>query len=297
MKPTNQILETFLEDNSFINLIKSNTCFKSKPGSCIDLILTNKPRSFQNTIVMETGISDQHALVCSFFETTFTKMPPIKLKYRNYKQFEIHSFLHDVGQLPEEISYSKWEKDFVKMLNKHVPLKTKVIRGNRKSFITKNLKKPIMKQSALKKRANISNYPEIIKLYEKQRNYVVIQVEKFRQYFQKHMPHSASKKFWKFCKPFFSNKTSNFDDKIILVEKWEVVSKNEEIATHFNNYLNDITKGLNTKKWYISDKLSDGRLVNAVRKYQNHPGIIKIKSSAETTQLFYFSVVMIFLRS
>ena len=92
MKPTNQILETFLEDNSFINLIKSNTCFKSKPGSCIDLILTNKPRSFQNTIVMETGISDQHALVCSFFETTFTKMPPIKLKYRNYKQFTFYSF-------------------------------------------------------------------------------------------------------------------------------------------------------------------------------------------------------------
>ena len=167
MKPTNQILETFLEDNSFINLIKSNTCFKSKPGSCIDLILANKPRSFQNTIVMETGISDQHALVCSFFETAFTKMPPIKLKYGNYKQFEIHSFLQDLGQLPEEISYSKWEKDFVKMLNKHVPLKTKVIRGNRKSFITKNLK---MKQSALKKSANISNYPEIIKSYEKQRN-------------------------------------------------------------------------------------------------------------------------------
>ena len=40
------------------------------------------------------------------------------------------------------------------------------------------------------------------------------------------MPHGASSKnFWKFCKPFFSNKTNNFDDKIILVEKGEVVSK------------------------------------------------------------------------
>ena len=27
MQPTNQILKTFLEDNSFVNLIKSNTCF------------------------------------------------------------------------------------------------------------------------------------------------------------------------------------------------------------------------------------------------------------------------------
>ena len=52
MQPTNQILETFLEDNNFVNLIKSNTCFKSKPGSCIDLILTNKPGRFQNTGVM-----------------------------------------------------------------------------------------------------------------------------------------------------------------------------------------------------------------------------------------------------
>ena len=63
------------------------------------------------------------------------------------------------------------------------------------------------------------------------------------------MPHSASyKNFWKFCKPFFSKKSKNFDDKIILVEKGEVVSKNEKIATHFNNHFNDITEGLNIKK-------------------------------------------------
>ena len=42
MQPTNQILKTFLEDNNFVNLIKSNTCFKLKLGSCIDLVLTKK---------------------------------------------------------------------------------------------------------------------------------------------------------------------------------------------------------------------------------------------------------------
>ena len=99
-----------------------------------------------------------------------------------------------------------------------------------------------MKRSALKKRPSISNNPEIIKLHKKLRK-----VKK--EYFQKLMPHGASsKKFWKFCKPFFSNKTNNFDDKIILVEKGEVVRKNAEIATHFNNYFNDITEGLNIKK-------------------------------------------------
>ena len=83
----------------------------------------------------------------------------------------------------------------------------------------------------------------------------------------------------------------NFDDKIILVEKGEVVSKNEKIATHFNNYFNNITEGLNIKKWSISDKLSDDPLVNTFRKCKNHPSIIKIKSSVETTQVFDFNFV------
>ena len=150
-----------------------------------------------------------------------------------------------------------------------------------------------MKRSALKKRANISNNLEIIKLYKKQRNYVVnISRTGKTEYFQKHMPHGASSKnFWKFCKPFFSNKTTNFDDKSILLENVEVVSKNEEIATHFNNYFSDITKRLNITKWCISDKLSDDPLANAIRKYENHPSIIKIKSSVETTQLFDFNFV------
>ena len=37
--------------------------------------------------------------------------------------------------------------------------------------------------------------------------------------------------------------------------------------------------------------MSDDPLVNAIRKYENHPSIIKIKSSVETTQLFDFKFV------
>ena len=170
--------------------------------------------------MMETGVSNQHALIFSFLKTIFTKMQPNKLQYRNYKKFEVRLFLQDVEQLPQEISYTEWEKDFVKTLDKQAPFK----RGNHKSLITKNLRKEIIKRSSLKKRANISNNTEIIKLYKKQRNYVVNLSRKVKkEYFQKHMPHGASSKsFWKFCKPFFSNKTNNFDVKIILVEKGEV---------------------------------------------------------------------------
>ena len=54
----------FLNLYNLKNLVKQNTCFKNpdKP-TCIDLILTNCPRSFQNTDTFEIGLSDFHKLI------------------------------------------------------------------------------------------------------------------------------------------------------------------------------------------------------------------------------------------
>ena len=79
MEPTNQVMTTFIADNDFINIIKSNTCFKTSTGTSIDLILTNKPNTFQNTGMTEAGVSDHHRLIFSFFKTFFTIMLPSKL--------------------------------------------------------------------------------------------------------------------------------------------------------------------------------------------------------------------------
>ena len=84
----------------------------------------------------------------------------------------------------------------------------KVIQGNHKSFITKIFRKTIMKRSALKKRANISINPEIIKLYKKQRNYVVnLSIKVKTEYFQKHMLHGELlKNFGNFANDSFQIK-------------------------------------------------------------------------------------------
>ena len=52
-------MKSFCESHNLTNLIKQPTCFKNpeKP-SCIDLILTNRPKSFQSTCVIETRLSD-----------------------------------------------------------------------------------------------------------------------------------------------------------------------------------------------------------------------------------------------
>ena len=50
------------------------TCYKdAEKPSCIDLILTNCPRSFQNSCVLETGLSDFHKMVTTIMKTTLIK--------------------------------------------------------------------------------------------------------------------------------------------------------------------------------------------------------------------------------
>ena len=61
-QPTDSITKDFMEANGFMNLIKSNTCFKGKSW-CIDLISTNRKYFFKHSNSIETGISDHHHLI------------------------------------------------------------------------------------------------------------------------------------------------------------------------------------------------------------------------------------------
>ena len=59
-------LNDFCSSYNFKNMIKEPTCYKNPLNpSCIDLIITNRPNSFQDTNVIETGLSDFHKLTIS----------------------------------------------------------------------------------------------------------------------------------------------------------------------------------------------------------------------------------------
>ena len=61
---------------SLINLIKETTCFQSQNITLLDLILTNRTRSFMKSQNLETGLGDCHRIVCSFLRASFKKFPP-----------------------------------------------------------------------------------------------------------------------------------------------------------------------------------------------------------------------------
>ena len=87
------VLETpmtsFCKSYNLKSIIKQPTCFKNpeKP-SCIDLILTNRPKSFQSTCVVETGLSDFHRMTVSVLKMYFIKLPPKVKIYRNFSNYD-----------------------------------------------------------------------------------------------------------------------------------------------------------------------------------------------------------------
>ena len=194
------------------NLIKTETCFTKSNESLIDLFLTNKLLSFQKTRVTETGLSDYHNLISTFFKSHFIRLRPRVITYRNYKKVDENVFLNDLQKLEikldeqnSESSYSLSSNKFLEVLKKHAPLKKKVLKGNHSPFVSKEFQKAIYTRSKMKSKLNQNPSRENVLAYKKHRN---ICVSLRRKSLKNHLK-SITKKginnrqsFWKFIKPF-----------------------------------------------------------------------------------------------
>ena len=84
------------------NIIKEKTCFKSPHSpSCIDLIITNRPKSFQNSAVIKTCLSDFHKMPLTVLKIFYKKQRPNIVRYQNYRNFDSELFMNDVKKLQD----------------------------------------------------------------------------------------------------------------------------------------------------------------------------------------------------
>ena len=168
-------LQDFLFEQNLKNLVKEDTCFKSVDNpSCIDLFLTNSFSSFQHTTTVTTGLSDFHKMVVTVMKTTFPKAQPKIVYYRDYKNFDLYASRSDLRtQLSriDEKDYYHFEVTFLKVLEEHAPMKQKVLRANDKPYMTKALRKAIMRRSTLKSKFLKNRSDENHKAFKKQKNY------------------------------------------------------------------------------------------------------------------------------
>ena len=72
--PAESAVRDFWEIYSCKNLVKDDTCFKNplKP-SCVNLIITNRPKSFQNSVTVETGLPDFHKMTLAVMKVFYEK--------------------------------------------------------------------------------------------------------------------------------------------------------------------------------------------------------------------------------
>ena len=142
-------MKSFCETCHLTNLIKEPTWYKNPDNpTCIDLILTKDPRTFQSTCVIETGLSDFHLMTLTIMRKTFKNQRSRIINYRSFKHFSNEEFRKSlIDNLSNQIyvnnddGFNRFCKISIDTLNSFAPIKLfssyKFVRASQMTFITK----------------------------------------------------------------------------------------------------------------------------------------------------------------
>ncbi len=129
-----------MEYYQFTQLINEPTRVTEKSKTLVDHILTPIPEKMRCTKVAKIGISDHFHTIAVFKDSFGNKQTHTSIKYRCYKNFDDDKFLNDlenalwveietIENVDEALEY--WYKLFLKITNKHVPMKEKRVKRNK----------------------------------------------------------------------------------------------------------------------------------------------------------------------
>ena len=171
-----------LSDLRCKNIIKDKTCLKNPIyPTCIDLIVTNIPKSFQEPKVTETELSNFHKMSLTVMKVFYNKQKPKIIQYRKCKGFSNEAFMHELESALarfSQISFGTFNSTVDNILQKHAPIKKRCVRANQASFINSRIHKEVMRRTCLRNKfIDIKTDVDGI-AYNKQRNYYVSLIRK-----------------------------------------------------------------------------------------------------------------------
>ena len=255
--------------------------------------------SFQNTTTLATGLSDFHKMIVTVCKTSFQKPKPKEVVYRNYKKFDRDIFKDELKLKLESITnYESFEDVFLTILNKHAPLKKKVLRSNQAPYMTKALRKDIMRRSELESKYFKNKTNENKARFKKQKIFCSKLYKKERKKFYSNLELNEitdNKLFWKTIKPILSEKCIQ-SSKISFVSNNKVISEDLELAKTFNNYFGNAVNNLGIKECEFELNVdSNCNYMNgvdiAIHKFKDHPSIKMINEKVRFESRFSFKEV------
>ena len=229
-------------------------------------------------------------MVVSVLKSEAPKGKPKEIFYRNYKNFVNSNFkaeLRSEIELNQISDYNNFENVFLRVLEKHAPLKKKLVRTNEAPYITKALRKAIMRRSQLENKYRKQRTRQNKTLCKKQKNlcsrfYKKERVKYFANLDIKKI--TDNKTFWKTIKPFLSNKSTN-SGKILLSENETILTDEETISETFNDFFKKSVEMLQiNENKYLLDNVDD--MSDSIQ-------ILLIKENVQTAETFHFSPVSI----
>ena len=232
----------------------------------------------------------------------YPKKDHISINYRKYKNFDEIQFRNDlIGQLAifdiKNMGYDDFKNIFMSVLDKHAPMKKKVVRGNNAPFMNTILSKAFMHRSKLKNNYNKNPTEENKALYNRQRNFCVSLLKKEKKKYYNSLDMKIfqdNKKFWQTIKPLFSDKQQDLKKNIVIVENETITSNNREVAEKFNTFFMEAVESLdiepfNSPNDILGDFECDHDTIDTIiNRYKTHPSIQKIKENATIENKFEF---------
>ena len=194
----------------------------------------------------------------------------------------------------EPPDYDTFHQAFMTVLEKYAPTKEKRVRANNAPFMNKTLSKAIMTRSRLHNRYNKNPTQDNLVAYKKQRNLCVKLSRKTKRDYYNNIKINKvtdNKTFWRTIKPLFSDKQST-SQQITLIEGNTIISNDKEVADKMNDFfINAVTNLEIEDPFYDGNSNSEG-ITNCLKKFQNHPSILKLKEEYKITESFSFNSVV-----
>ena len=172
-------------------------------------------------------------------------------------------------------------------MEKHPPLRKKLIRGNNTTFMNKELRKAIYTRFRLRNKFCKSPSKENEALYKKERHKCTsLRRKSIKKYFSDIINYgiATNKKFWNLLKPFLTNKGHLNHQNIMIFNGKKIITNETELVEAFNDhYVNTVEKSSGKKSRHVApdNNIENKRIaIQIINKYfENHPSIKQVQEN------------------
>jgi len=247
---------------------------------------------------VDIGVSDCHNYISAATKLHAPVNVTQEICYRSYKRFDEEAYINDIANLPlhvaeifDDIDDKLWcQQTLVRgVLEKHAPLKTRVIKNKQVPYMNGQLRKAINVKSMLKRRYSKYKSRQAWKQYKEQRNKVnKLKRSSIQKYFDEKCNNEQTKNgksFWDTVKPYFTEKSGKCGQCISLLEEDKVTSDSSSVSDIFNTFFVNVAKDISEP--HEIQMLS---LPEMFDHYENHNSIIEIKRRSANVNFSFHPV-------